>query len=70
MAKEPIKKERIITHIMDRTRHMYLLRATEIFPIVIAKTKKTSNANRNVIPHDKSIECTCTIHRVTLSPIK
>lgn len=62
-------KERIITHIMDKARQMYLLRVADMIPIAIAKIKKASIANRKVSPQNKSIECMLKIHRATHSPM-
>lgn len=69
MVKDPIKKERIITHIMDRANKMYLLTVVGTLPIAIAKIKKTSNAKRKVILQNKSIVCISKRHRVTHSPM-
>ena len=69
MVKEPIKKERIITHMMERTNNMYLLTVAGTTPIAIAKIEKTSNANRKVIPQNKSIVCISKRHRVNHSPM-
>ena len=65
----PITDERIITNKMDRVKSLYLLSETEKILVTIAKIKKTNNANRIVIPQDKSIECTSKRHRATHSPM-
>lgn len=69
MVKDPIKKEKIITHIMDRANKMNLLTVAGKTPIAIVKIMKTSNANRKVIPQNKSIVCISKRHRVTHSPM-
>ncbi len=53
MVNDPIKKETIITHIIDSVNKMYLLTVTGTTPVAIAKIKKTSKANRKVIPQNK-----------------
>jgi hypothetical protein len=68
MVYDPIKKETIITHIIDSVNKMYLLTVTGTTPVAIAKIKKTSKANRKVIPQNKSIVCISKRHRVTHSP--